>query len=112
MTSLESILTFISKSNSIKINYSEKGYKCHCYRGVEERWDTPHVLVWIIESELPTSEYSVECEYRKERIFRSDSYETVIKIREAVKKRYAEIEAERQETMKKEFEAQLETLKE
>lgn len=70
---LEDLLDFISKSKSLTVNYTEKGYKVYCYLSTDEKWNSPQCLIWITHCLLPEEKYQVKVEYRKEIIFSSDA---------------------------------------
>lgn len=107
MTSLESILEFIDKSKNVTINYQEKGYKVTCHLSENEKWNSPHITIRIVDSFLPEREHSVTVEYRKGDIFESLDEEVMVEIRHKVKERFETLRDSRTSKLHDEFSQQL-----
>ncbi len=107
MTSLESILEFIEKSKNVTVNYQEKGYKVSCHLCENEKWNTPHITIRIIDCYLPEREHEVTVEYRKGEIFQSLDEEVMVKIRHAVEEKVKKLKTDRETKLHDEFSKQL-----
>lgn len=100
---LNDIINFINHSGNVNIIKKEGGYRISIYVSQMVKWDSPHIVIDIVDYDMPSVELSAKVEFRKEDVFVTEVPEEVKTIKKTVNDRYNHLLEKNDEMIKKDF---------